>query len=97
VVPVVQGSLHRVVKVLKDEGFTIIGVDGCAKKDIYSERLTGAVAFILGGEHHGLAEQILDKCDSVVRIPMSQQASSLNVGVAAAVVLYERVRQQGKI
>ena len=97
VVPVVQGSLHRVVKTLKDEGFTVIGVDGSARIDIYSERLTGAVAFILGGEHHGLAEQIIDKCDSVVRIPMSQQASSLNVGVAAAVVLYERVRQQGKI
>ena len=97
VVPVIQGSLHRVVRSLKEEGFTIIGVDGSASKEIYSERLTGAVAFILGGEHHGLADQILEKCDSVVRIPMSGGAQSLNVGVAAAVVLYERVRQQGKV
>jgi len=92
-VPVVRERPFRVVKLLKDEGVRVVGVDPGGNVDYYDERLTGSVAFVLGGEGRGLSEQMLDKCDVVVRIPMLGRLTSLNVGVAAALVLYERVRQ----
>jgi len=92
-IPIVKESLFRAVKALHDEGITVIGVDSSGKKSIYQENLKGAVAFVIGGEHHGLSTEILGKCDSIVKIPMLGSISSLNVGVATAIVLYERIRQ----
>ena len=93
-VPVVRERPFRVLRALREEGVRIVGVDTGGGVDYYNERLTGSVAFVLGGEGGGISQQLLDKCDVVVRIPMSGHLDSLNVGVAAAVVLYERVRQQ---
>lgn len=95
-VPVVRGSLFRVVKRLRDEGVKLIGVDPDGTVEYYDVRLTGSIAFILGGEGKGISQQLLSKCDSVVRIPMIGHIASLNVSVSAAVVLYERLRQQVK-
>ena len=93
-VPVVRERPFRVLRSLMEEGVRVVGVDPSGGVDYYDERLTGSVAFVLGGEGGGLSQQMLDKCDVVVRIPMSGRLDSLNVGVAAAVVLYERMRQQ---
>ncbi|UCD43802.1 MAG: 23S rRNA (guanosine(2251)-2'-O)-methyltransferase RlmB [Candidatus Bathyarchaeota archaeon] len=95
-VPVVRGSLFRVVKRLRDEGVKIVGIDPDGTVEYYDERLTGSIAFVLGGEGRGISQQLLGKCDGVVRIPMIGHITSLNVGVSAAVVLYERLRQQVK-
>jgi 23S rRNA (guanosine2251-2'-O)-methyltransferase len=83
----------RVLRSLREEGVRVVGVDPGGGVDYFDERLTGSVAFILGGEGGGLSQQLMNKCDKVVRIPMSGYLDSLNVGVAAAVVLYERMRQ----
>ena len=93
-VPVVRASLYQAVKLLKGEGAKIIGVDPTGDVEYYDERLMGSLALILGGEGRGISPTLLGKCDSVVRIPMAGNIESLNVGVAAAVVLYERIRQQ---
>ena len=93
-VPVVRERPFRVLRSLMEEGVRVVGVVPSGGVDYYDERLTGSVAFVLGGEGGGLSQQMLDKCDVVVRIPMSGRLDSLNVGVAAAVVLYERMRQQ---
>jgi len=93
-VPVVRASLYQAVKLLKREGAKIIGVDPTGDIEYYDERLMGSLALILGGEGRGISPTLLGKCDSVVRIPMAGNIESLNVGVAAAVVLYERIRQQ---
>jgi 23S rRNA (guanosine2251-2'-O)-methyltransferase len=92
-VPVVRERPFRVLRSLKEEGIKVVGVETGGGVDYFNERLTGSVAFILGGEGGGLSQQMMEKCDVVVRIPMSGRLDSLNVGVAAAVVLYERVRQ----
>ena len=92
-VPVVRERSFRVLRSLREEGVRVVGVDPSGGVDYYDERLTGSVVFVLGGEGGGLSQQMLDKCDVVVRIPMAGHLDSLNVGVAAAVVLYERVRQ----
>lgn len=93
-VPIIRASLYQAVKLLKGEGAKIVGVDPTGDVEYYDERLMGSLALILGGEGRGISPTLLGKCDSVVRIPMAGNIESLNVGVAAAVVLYERIRQQ---
>ena len=93
-VPVLRTSLYSTLKTLKMEGIHVIGVDPLGSKPYFSENLTGSVAFILGGEDKGISQGLLRKCDSIVHIPMLGRLESLNLSVAAAIVLYERVRQQ---
>lgn len=58
---------------------------------------SGAVAFVVGAESKGVSEEVSDRCDKKISIPMRQGIDSLNVGVSAGIVLYEKVRQEGKI
>lgn len=61
--------------------------------DIYSTRLTGAVAFVIGGEGGGVKRLTKQKCDGVIALPMRGKVNSLNASVAAGVVVYEYLRQ----
>jgi 23S rRNA (guanosine2251-2'-O)-methyltransferase len=93
-VPVARENIYPAVKFLKDEGFKIVAVDASGNQELWEEDLSSAVAFVFGGEGEGISPTLRDKCDSVVKIPMKGHVSSLNVGVSAAVVLYERLRQR---
>ena len=93
-VPIVRDSLFQTTKLLKQEGVRLVAVDPTGSTDYFHERLTGSVALLLGGEDRGINPSLLDRCDNVVRIPMHGRITSLNVGAAAAIVLYERIRQQ---
>jgi 23S rRNA (guanosine2251-2'-O)-methyltransferase len=92
-VPVARENIYPAVKLLKDEDFKLVAVDTSGDHDLWEEDLTGAVDLVLGGEGEGISPTLLDKCDSVVRIPMHGHVSNLNVGVSVAVVLYERLRK----
>jgi 23S rRNA (guanosine2251-2'-O)-methyltransferase len=92
-VPVARENIYPAVKLLKDEDFKVVAVDMSGDHDIWQEDLSGAVALVFGGEGEGISPTLLEKCDSVVKIPMMGHVPSLNVGVSAAVVLYERLRQ----
>ena len=61
--------------------------------DIYKAKLTGAVAFVVGGEGSGVKRLTREKCDGVVALPMRGKVNSLNASVAAGVVAYEYIRQ----
>jgi 23S rRNA (guanosine2251-2'-O)-methyltransferase len=93
-VPVWQQSIYTALKTLSDEGVTIVGLDASGAKAYYEEDLSGPTAFVVGGEDKGINPTLMAKCDKVVRIPMRGHLDSLNVSVAAAIVLYERLRQQ---
>jgi 23S rRNA (guanosine2251-2'-O)-methyltransferase len=93
-VPVARENIYPAVKLLKDEDFKLVAIDPSGETSLWDEDLSGAVALILGGEGEGLSPTLLEKCDSVISIPMHGMVSSLNVGVSAAIVLYERLRQQ---
>lgn len=93
-VPVWERSFYPALKKLKDDGLTVIGVDPSGPKTIYEENLAGPAVLIFGGEDRGISPTLMEKCDSIVRIPMRGHLKSLNVSVATAVVLYERLRQQ---
>ena len=95
-VPVVRENLYPSVKLLKDEGVRLVGVDPLGTMNYWDADLTGAIAFVLGGEERGISPTLLRKCNFMIRIPMTGSIKSLNVGVSAALVLYERLRQMNK-
>jgi 23S rRNA (guanosine2251-2'-O)-methyltransferase len=92
-IPIVRHSLYQAVKLLRDNDFRIIGVDPSGSTNYFNEDLTGSIAFVFGGEGKGISPTLLSKCDLIVKIPMVGQVKSLNVGVSAAVILYDRHRQ----
>lgn len=93
-VPVARENIYPAVKLLKDEDFKLVAVDPSGDHDLWEEDLSGAITLVLGGEGEGISPTLLEKCDSVIKIPMHGLVSNLNVGVSAAIVLYERLRQQ---
>lgn len=87
-------NLARVLDGLKEKGLWIVGADASAAQ-VYTEvDLTLPVGLVIGGEHQGLRRLVREKCDFLVRIPMAGPLNSLNAAVAAAILLYEAVRQR---
>ena len=71
-----------------------MGAAGEADMDVYAADLKGPLGVVMGSEGEGLRRLTREHCDSLVRIPMAGSVESLNVSVAAAVVLFEAVRQR---
>ncbi len=82
------------IKYLKEHKVKLVAADGSAKQDISASDLKGPVAIMVGNEGAGLAKEVKKLADEKVRIPMSGKAESLNVGIAASVLLYEALRQR---
>jgi 23S rRNA (guanosine2251-2'-O)-methyltransferase len=96
--PVVRvTNINRALDDLKKRGFWIYGLDERGTTDYDRAAYSSPTAFVLGGEGKGLHEQVRKHCDLLVRIPMSGQISSLNVSVAAGVVLFDWKRRQASI
>jgi 23S rRNA (guanosine2251-2'-O)-methyltransferase len=86
-------NLVRAMEDLKEAGFWIYGAD-MEGEPVYSKDLSGKVAFVLGGEGSGISRLLREQCDGMVGIPSSGRIDSLNVSVAAGVLLYEVHRQR---
>lgn len=85
-----ESDLHKIVP----EGKTIVAIETANNATcIYDTQLPEDLAFIVGGESHGLSEELLSQCDMVVYIPVPGPTRSLNVSHAAAVALFEWQRQ----
>lgn len=87
-------NLARAVEQLKEANFWIVGLDEHAEKSYTDVDYKGRVAIVMGSEGAGLHELVRKRCDFVVSIPTSGPVDSLNVSVAAGVVLFEAVRQR---
>ncbi|MGE5324377.1 MAG: 23S rRNA (guanosine(2251)-2'-O)-methyltransferase RlmB [Actinomycetota bacterium] len=87
-------NISRTLEELKDHNLWIVGLDERGPKTCYEVDYRMDCAVVLGAEGHGLHEQIRKKCDFLVSIPMLGNVASLNVSVAAGVVMYEIVRQR---
>lgn len=87
-------NISRAVEEIKAHNIWTVGLDQQGSKlyDQIDYKMDCAV--ILGAEGHGLHEHVREKCDYVVSIPMMGKVASLNVSVAAAVVMYEAARQR---
>src|SRR5271168_5059563 len=93
-------NLVRSMEELKEAGFWLIGLDEKAEQSYTHADYTSPVGIVLGGEGQGLHELTCKRCDFVVSLPTVGPVKSLNVSVAAGVVLFEARRQRsakGKI
>jgi 23S rRNA (guanosine2251-2'-O)-methyltransferase len=89
-------NLARTLRQLREAGIWIYGASDAAGQLLYDTDLRGPVALVLGGEGKGLRRLTRELCDYLVAIPMAGQVESLNVSVAAGVLLYEARRQRNK-
>jgi len=87
-------NLVRTLKLLKQAGLWIVGADAAGDKSAQQVDLTGAVVLVLGAEGTGLRHLTRQTCDFLVRLPQLGAVESLNVSVAAGMLLYEAVRQR---
>lgn len=93
-VPVaVVTNLVRALEELKAAGVWVAGADPGGPEVYSAARLTPPLALVMGGEGRGLSRLVKEHCDLLVRLPMRGKVASLNVSVAAGVLLFEVVRQ----
>ncbi len=93
--PVVCGvETDEAIRYFKGQGYKCSG--GALSEnsvDLYKASLTGKQLIIIGNEANGVREETLKKCDNVIKIPMNEDAESLNAAIAASVIIYEYYRQ----
>jgi 23S rRNA (guanosine2251-2'-O)-methyltransferase len=87
-------NLARTLRELKERNIWIVGTDESAKDDLFTAEFPEAVAWVLGSEGEGMRRLTREHCDFLVRIPMQGMVESLNVSVAAGIVLFESVRRR---
>lgn len=87
-------NLAQTLDQLKERGLWVTGADMSGESDMFSANLTGPIALVVGSEGKGISRLVKEKCDFLVRIPMFGEINSLNASVAAAVLMYEIVRQR---
>ncbi len=85
-------NLTQCMETLKKHGYWCIGLDGEAKQTIAEAKLSAKTALVLGAEGRGLRRLTGERCDLLVRLPISPAMESLNVSNAAAVALYALVK-----
>ncbi|MCD4709984.1 MAG: 23S rRNA (guanosine(2251)-2'-O)-methyltransferase RlmB [Bacteroidales bacterium] len=100
------GALHRipvcrhrdlltVMRFLRESGLRLFAATGKATDSLYDTDMTGPAGMILGSEDMGISPSLLKIADSWISIPMKGTIASLNVSVAAGVILFEMLRQRG--
>ncbi|MCA1615828.1 MAG: 23S rRNA (guanosine(2251)-2'-O)-methyltransferase RlmB [Acidobacteria bacterium] len=87
-------NVARLVEEFKERGIWTVGTDADANIDYTDWDWAQPCALLFGGEGAGLRRLVRERCDALVRIPLRGHISSLNVSVAAGIVLYEALRQR---
>ena len=87
-------NLARRLDWIKQQGTWVIGAAGESEMPYFQADFTTDTLLVMGGEEKGLRRLTRDHCDQLVRIPMAEGMESLNVSVAAGVLLFEAVRQR---
>ena len=85
-----EKGVTKAINDLKKEGFTIVAIEQSKRSvDYRTLNFPKKMALVVGNEVKGLPKNILDKCERIIEIPMRGEKESLNVGVAAGIVLFE--------
>ena len=87
-------NIPALLKDLQKQGVWIFGTAAEGTTTLYSADLRGPAAIVIGSEGDGMSRLVREGCDFLVSIPMKGQISSLNASAAAAILLYEAVRQR---
>ena len=94
-IPVARvGSIRNTIKMLQTEGFQIVAATEKSRKLLYDADFTKPTAIVMGAEDTGISREVLKLCDEQLAIPLIGHVESLNVSAAAAVMLFEVVRQR---
>ncbi len=83
----------KAIEALRSTGWSVLGATASAQNQLYEVKFSLPTAIVVGNENTGLTIETREHCTELVRIPMAPGQSSLNVGVAAGVLLYELTRQ----
>ena len=86
-------NLSRSINILKDIGFWVLGLDGHGEGSIFSEKFSSKTAVVLGSEGSGIRKLVKENCDHLIKIPISNKVESLNISVAAGIIMYELKKQ----
>lgn len=89
-------NVARAIDHLKKAGYWIVGLDAAAGESVFRFRFPEHAVIVVGSEGRGLRSLTRAACDHLVSIPMVGKVASLNVGVAGAVALFERLRQRSQ-
>lgn len=89
-----ETNLNNVIKILKQNAFTIVGTDIHAEMTTFEVNLNKAVCLIVGSEGKGIRVSLKNNCDVQIRIPMAGGFNSLNASVSTAIFMYEIFRQK---
>lgn len=81
-------NVNNALRALKDDGFWVYGLDGGGDTKLTEERFSKPSVFVVGNESRGMRLKTHELCDTVLSIPISSRAESLNASVSAATVLY---------
>jgi 23S rRNA (guanosine2251-2'-O)-methyltransferase len=95
IIPVSRvGSIRNTIKLLQSAGFQVVAATEKATKNLYAADFTLPTAIVMGSEDEGISKEVLKLCNEQVAIPLRGRIESLNVSAAAAVMLFEVVRQR---
>ncbi|MBA2494414.1 MAG: 23S rRNA (guanosine(2251)-2'-O)-methyltransferase RlmB, partial [Acidobacteria bacterium] len=89
-------NVNRLIEELKENNIWVVGASGDAEMDYSDWDWKQSSALVMGGEGKGLHRLTAEKCDVLVKVPMSGKIKSLNVSVASGVILFEAIRQRTK-
>lgn len=87
-------NLPTAIKDIKARGVWVYGTAADGQSDLWHTDLSGAVALVIGSEGDGMGRLVAESCDFVISLPMRGQVSSLNASTAAAITMYEVLRQR---
>lgn len=95
IIPICRvGSIRNTLKMLSERGMTLVAATEKSNVAVYDADLTKPMVLIMGSEDKGISHEVLKMCDVTVSIPMIGKTESLNVSAAAAVLLFEALRQR---
>ena len=89
-------NLPAVIRELKEKGLWVYGTAATGSSDLWHTDFTGPLALVIGSEGDGMGRLVSESCDFIVSLPMKGQLSSLNASAAAAITMYEILRQRMK-
>ena len=89
-------NISAAIKELKDSGLWIYGTAADGSNGLWSTDLTGPIALVIGSEGDGMSRLVKENCDFILSLPMKGRVSSLNASAAAAVTMYEVLRQRSR-
>ncbi len=89
-----ETNVVNTINYLKKQGLWVIGADMTGDRNYYTASMPSPTVLVIGGEGRGMRRLVKENCDIIVKIPMVGRIESLNASVAAALLIYEVVRQR---